>query len=332
MGFNESNSSSKMNHSKDEESYHIFNGSTDIYPIVLGVLIILFNGLVHFLMAKSKHLRTTANFFLFSLALSDLLTGLVGIPLFLVCNIVRKNTVCIVASTFLRFTSISTVLHLMAITTDRYLAIIQSLRYYLIVTPRRAYITLAMIWIFSIFTSFIQLVWNNPSNSDVNQEGNKKAEIPYDIFSLVAFFALPLIVMIFVNSRIFYEVVRQSSLIRKNTAPGVEDDTKRRQRREWKAAVIFALMFITYCVCWLPFFIVRFQHNIGDDFFELPLTMEYVFIYLRFVSSLLNPCLYVFGKNDFRHALKRAKNRKNRGNSISKASVSKYSFLKTSSM
>lgn len=308
-----------------------FDATYDVCPIIFGILIIAANGLVHFLVVRSKQLRTTANYILCSLALSDLLTGLISIPLFLACNITLTTPVCIVADTFIRFTSISTVLHLLTITADRYLAIIHSLRYYLIVTPRRAYITLSAIWFISIPTSFIQLIWNNPSKVDVLGEGNIEAEIPYDIFNLVCFFALPLVVTIFVNGRIFYEVVRQSNIMRQNNAPGA-DDSRKKQRREWKAALIFAVMFITYCVCWLPFFIARLQHNIGNSFFNLPHVLEYVFIYLRFASSLFNPCLYVLGKNDFRNALKRAKHGKNRGNSISKASVSKYSFLKTSSM
>ena len=316
----------------DDERDHQagFSVQFDVLAIVLGVLIVAFNLLVLFLVAKRKHLRNPANYLLCSLAFSDLLTGLISIPLHLVCNIIQEDTVCIVAENFLRFTSISTILHLLGITTDRYLAIIHSLRYYIIVIPRRIYITIFGIWFVSFFVAFIQLIWTNPGNTNVHEDANTDAELTYDIFNLVLFFVIPLFVMVFVNSRIFYEVVRQSNIMRKDNTPGM-DETKKKQRREWKAALIFAIMFVTYCVCWLPFFIVRLQHRFGNEFFEMSPILEYVFIYLRFLCSLLNPCLYVLGKSDFRSALKRKRER-NRGNSISKGSVTKYSFLKTTQM
>lgn len=311
--------------------YNGFSAQFDVLPITLGVLIILFNGLVLFLVVRRKQLRNTANYMLCSLALSDILTGVLCIPINLTCNILRRDLECILAENFLRFTSISTVFHLLAVTADRYLAIIHSLRYYILVTPRRGFATMAMIWFISITAAFVQLTWNNPSTSDVNKNASQRIaniEVTYDIVNLVACFGFPLCFMIFVNSKIFYEVVRQSNIMRQNNAPGMED-SKKRQRREWKAALIFVIMFIVYIVCWLPYFLWRLQHNIGNTFFELEPITEYVFAYLRVLSSLLNPCIYVLGKNDFRKALR--KNRP-RSNSISKASVTKYSFLKTTSL
>ncbi|XP_031548936.1 octopamine receptor beta-2R-like [Actinia tenebrosa] len=308
-----------------------FSVKFDVLPITLAVLIIAFNGLVLLLVVRRKQLRNAANYMLCSLALSDTLTGLVCVPLVIACNILREDMVCILSENFLRFTSISTVLHLLAITADRYLAIVHSLRYYILVTPRRGFASMAIIWSVSVIVAFVQLIWHNPSTSDVNKDPSQKIkdiEVTYDIVNLVVFFGFPLCFMIFVNSKIFYEVVRQSNIMRQNNAPGMED-SKRRQRREWKAALIFVIMFIVYIVCWLPYFLWRLQQNIGDSFFELGMITEYVFIYLRFLSSLLNPCIYVLGKNDFRKALK--KNRP-RSNSISKASVTKYSFLKTTTL
>lgn len=51
-----------------------FSAKEDVPPIILGVLIVLVNGLVLILVLKKKHLRTITNLLLCSLALSDLLT------------------------------------------------------------------------------------------------------------------------------------------------------------------------------------------------------------------------------------------------------------------
>ena len=96
-----------------------FSATVDVPPITIGLLIVLANGLVLVLVARNKHLRTTTNLLLCSLALSDLLTGLVSIPLFLTCNILRQSPLCIADDQMLRFTSVSIVCHLVAVSADR---------------------------------------------------------------------------------------------------------------------------------------------------------------------------------------------------------------------
>ena len=96
-----------------------FSAKEDVLPIILGVLIVLVNGLVLILVLKKKHLRTITNLLLCSLALSDLLTGLASIPLFMTCSILHQSGLCISADQMLRFTSVSTVCHLLVISVDR---------------------------------------------------------------------------------------------------------------------------------------------------------------------------------------------------------------------
>ena len=48
---------------------------------VLSVIMVLGNGMLIYITVRYKHLRTVTNFFIISLALSDLLMGLVFLPL-----------------------------------------------------------------------------------------------------------------------------------------------------------------------------------------------------------------------------------------------------------
>ena len=96
-----------------------FSATVDVPPITLGLLILLANGLVLILVARKRQLRTITNLLLCSLALSDLLTGLISIPLFMTCNILRQSALCIAEDQVLRFTSVSIVCHLVAVSVDR---------------------------------------------------------------------------------------------------------------------------------------------------------------------------------------------------------------------
>ena len=96
-----------------------FDPKADVLPICLAVLIVFVNGLVLVLMARKKYLRLITNLLLCSLAVSDLLTGLVSVPLFITCNIVRQSAICILQDQMSRFISSSIVCHLLSVTTDR---------------------------------------------------------------------------------------------------------------------------------------------------------------------------------------------------------------------
>lgn len=81
--------------------------------------IVTINTMVLLLMAKKKHLRSITNLLLCSLAVSDLLTGLVAVPMFLMCNHHIQSATCITEEMTARFISALIVCHLMAVTTDR---------------------------------------------------------------------------------------------------------------------------------------------------------------------------------------------------------------------
>lgn len=284
------NNTREGRYEEQEESISGFIVEFDVPVLVLAALIIAFNCLVLFLVVKRKQLRTQTNYLLCSLAVSDLLTGLVNVPLYLSCTITQKFEVCLLAETFLRMTSISTILHLVAISIDRYIAAKHALVYSSIMKPYPSHLIKAFIWAVAFLVAFVQLAWINPSNI---VEEYVKHEIRYDIANLVVFFALPLIIMVVLYSILLKDYIWIARRQRSN-----------KRRNECKTALVFVSMFLVYCVCWLPYFLIRLQHNIGNAFFELPHTLEYVFVYLRFINAVLNPCIYVLGKNDFWQALK----------------------------
>lgn len=107
---------SQMNNQSFAFSFSVIE---DIPPTTIGVLILMANGLVLVLFARNKCLRTTTNLLLCSLAISDLLTGLISIPLSMTCNILRQSALCIADDQMLRFTSVSIVCHLAAVSVDR---------------------------------------------------------------------------------------------------------------------------------------------------------------------------------------------------------------------
>jgi len=294
---------SVYNESGDEDYYiPYFSPQADIIGIFLALVIVLFNSLVFILVAKKRSLRTTTNYFLMGLAASDLLTGLISLPLSITCNIFQEHGVCFATIYVWMFTSFLTVSHILAVTADRFIAIMFSLRYQQIVTKRRCYMALGFVWSSSLLVSLLQLWWLRPNNYDPHEswpEEDESDELAFNIACFVVYLGMPVGFMAFTYLMTVREIRRQNRRQIVNV-PADLPEQRRWRKREWRAITIFLVMFLTYVACWLPFFLLRYQ-QVQNDFY-LPTWAEYMFGYARFASSVLNPCMYIFGKHDFRKA------------------------------
>ena len=309
-----------------------FRVNTDVFPIIIGVFIVAANSLVIALVATRRNLRTVTNYILTSLAVSDLCTGAISIPLFLSCNITHSSGFCNADLIVIIFTSVSTVLHIVAMSIDRYICIIHALRYQIWVTKRRGWCVIAFIWFVALFMALIQLAWKDLS-LEVKEDQDPETQrivVIYDIFRFVVFIGIPVFFMAFTYARILHEVHRQTKNIHRNNTPGWQE-TQRSTRKEWKVAIIFLTMMIIFIICWVPFFLLRIEQTLQSKFFQLNFSdITIVLIYwLRLCSSLINPCLYILCKPDFRKATCHRKRKQRRNCS---ADSTRISLMKSSAV
>jgi len=294
----------------DDEEQNIlgFSPEFDTFPLLLVIFTAALNSLILFLTVKVKFLRTVTNLILGSLAFSDLLSGVLGIPLYLACSAIQKTAVCGITQMLTRFFSISIVLHLLLVSVDRHVAVVHAIRYRSLVTKRRILSLLLSVWLTAIFVALIQLSWLG-LDVNVNEDSDEKTariNIIYDIFCIILFFLVPLITMIFCYTTIFLALRQQLRAIKKNNVGlCVKLEQRRSHSRERRAAIIFLSMIVVYIICWLPYFLLDLQHQFGNDFFSLPVSVEYaVFYYPKFLNSVLDPILYVYRKHDFRQTIR----------------------------
>lgn len=86
--------------------------------------------------------------------------------------------------------------------------------------------------------------------------------------------------------------------------------------RETRAAKTVAIIVGVFILCWTPFFICYLLQGVSN--IEVNSTVFNVFIWVGYINSLLNPCIYAYFSMDYRHAfkqilrcrLKRDRNRK----------------------
>lgn len=270
-------------------------------PLIFYFLLILAaNCIVIILTIWKEALRTLSNMFLFSLAISDLLFGLLGIPLFLACSIKRFLLQCALSVLIVRFNAISSVFHLLVIACDRYAIILHSMKYPSLVTKSRAIGVIVFIWVFALVSSTIQFAWYNLNELTMLKEKTIRIDRVYFLLIIIAFFFVPLLLMVYMYSHVLEVSFRHIIAFRRRRKN--LDQPVASIAHDMRGTFILVTMMIIFISCWLPFFLLMLQDHVSEQFLVIPAWGLCVIFYLRFIPPLANPVLCAFCKQDYRRA------------------------------
>ena len=313
--FNSSFSASNSSYREHNSSSKTDPEQTEFLPVSLIVtlsfmclLIVAVNGLVVFLIHQKESLRTITNMFLASLALSDLMSGLVGIPLLITCLVRDLINVCVSSVIFIRFTAISSVCHVLLIACDRYIFIVHGLQYHSIVTKQRAISATIVIWLFSFLSSVIQLSWYLfyeiafSEYKEITEDFNRK----YSIVCIVLFFAVPLLLMCYIYGHIF-RISCKSHKTDRQAGKNFQQPS-RSLLYEWRGRSVLLITTVIFAGCWLPYFVAMLDDYMNtSEQSPMPLWVQRLLLFLGFIPPILNPILCTLAKKDFRRVLKQTK-------------------------
>ena len=252
---------------------------------ILSVIIVVANFFVCALVCFIKTLRTYTNWLVLSLAVSDILTGGVLLPILLI------KPISLVTGYFVAIILLSGVANICAVTYDRYVAIMKPLLYpYL--APKIFKRAIVVSWLIPTIYSVLPLAWNtNPT---------KTIHIVYIVCLEVFGVVVPYIFITFAYVRIFRQV-RRSLTLRKDFESAREQRKERRRiSSDAQVAKVFCIVSTAFLLSWLPilysttFYDVLNRPDLISDVSDTisPFTIA--------ISSLVNPLIYAFLKPDFR--------------------------------
>ncbi|CAL8279904.1 unnamed protein product [Arctogadus glacialis] len=301
---------------------------TGCFLFLLILTTLLGNTLVCVAVTKFRHLRSkVTNFFVISLAISDLLVAILVMPWKAATEIVGSwpfGAFCNVWVAFDIMCSTASILNLCVISVDRYWAISSPFRYERKMTPK--------------------LNWHKAQTTGYGADINATfpVDLPpdncdsslnrtYAISSSLISFYIPVAIMIVTYTRIYRiaqkQIRRISALERaaesaKNRHGSMgnsssmegESSFKMSFKRETKVLKTLSVIMGVFVCCWLPFFILncmvpfceaaRAGAGADDDDDDSPCissTTFDVFVWFGWANSSINPIIYAFNA-DFRRA------------------------------
>ncbi|XP_070980180.1 trace amine-associated receptor 13c-like [Oncorhynchus clarkii lewisi] len=282
-----------------------------IFFSLISAVTVFLNLLVIISISYFKQLHTTTNLLILSLAVSDLLVGLIVIPVL---------TVAIIESCwgfgeyfcafqfYITFLCTSLSLgNLVLISIDRYVAVCDPLLYHSKITTTRTICCISITWWCCIIYDgvIIKKVVNVQVPSRCLTECFIFEGITWvNITDLVITMVVPCSIIITLYLKIFAVARSQARKVFSKEAASVSGvKTVQANKSERKAAKTLAIVVVNYFICWIPsLFIFSFFSVLFDNF------SSFFIIFLPLANSLINPIIYAFFYPWFKVTVKRILN------------------------
>nr|XP_055063787.1 trace amine-associated receptor 13c-like [Misgurnus anguillicaudatus] len=292
---------------KTKRSTHEYN-IMYVFFSVLSVWTVFMNLLVIISICHFKKLHTPTNMLILSLAVADLLVGLIVMPL----EAIRLIETCwYFGDTFCRLFLIimgllfsASLSNLVLIAVDRYVAVCHPLLYPQKITMTRTITIICVSWFFSSAYNIAIVFSISHRKYTCYGECTIMSAFAWTIADLFLSFLLPCTVIISLYLRIFYVAHQQVKVINSLMRSGKHlTEGSVRRKSESKAALTLGIIVTVYLFCWIPFFILSLTPNTG-----MMSATAYILLWMLYINSGLNPLIYAIFYPWFKISVKRILN------------------------
>ena len=286
------------------------------YYVILILVTVAGNSLVCLAIYLDGRLRGATNWFIASLAVSDLLYGLVGLPFRVANSSGLSLGLCQFWIWADMCSAAASIANLAAISVDRYLKITGPFVYGERMTTRRSLIAITSVWVYAFALSTVSIVPLGDQGVIIDVNGFcKNNNRFFYMFANIIAFMIPLSILVVSYLMIYRTALKQFRKLDKPAERVDKDREERRKQRrtarDFKATKTLAVVVGTFTICWFPFFLI-FTITLYDPLVLLRLphpwnnaSISVFILILPNLNSACNPIIYAYFNSDYRQAFKR---------------------------
>ncbi|XP_054900559.1 trace amine-associated receptor 1-like [Poeciliopsis prolifica] len=268
------------------------------FLMLLSVVTVCGNLLVVISVIYFKQLHTPTNTLILSLAVADMLVGILVFPLSMAFSLssctYNEDFLCKVRDTFHILFCTCSITHLCCISADRYYAVCQPLTYRSKISRHVVAIMIAASWGVAVLTGIGVVIPRLSLGKCV--DACVHDVITASIIGPVLSFYLPVVVMLCNYLKIFLVAQRQARSIQSMKSGATASKMER------KATKTLAIVLGVFLLCWTPFFFFITLLPLGNHL--VPVAVIETVTWLGLSNSALNPIIYAFFYSWFRSAFK----------------------------
>ncbi|XP_026197539.1 trace amine-associated receptor 1-like [Anabas testudineus] len=274
-----------------------------VFLILLSVVTVCGNFLVIISIIYFKQLHTPTNYLVLSLAVADLLVGVLVFPFSIAFSLSSclyyEHLFCKIRGSFDITLSTCSILNLCCISVDRYYAVCQPLTYRAKITHHVVVIMIIVSWGVSALIG-IGVIIAGLNNGECEEKCLIDVLMANTIGPILSFY-LPVIIMLCIYLKIFLVAQRQACSIQSTTCQSTKSGATV-SKMERKATKTLATVMGIFLLCWTPFFlcttVLPFTNN------SVPIPVIETLNWLALSNSMLNPFIYAFFYSWFRAAFR----------------------------
>ena len=296
--------------------------SASVYVVII-ILALIGNLLACFAFVASGIVRMSpTNHFIFSLALSDLLTACFSMPFDLEQLLTNQSwphgeVLCQVWTSTYLITVPTSIWSLLAVSVDRYKSLkdpLDRFRQTPFMTRRRAGLVIFSLWIYSgLFALMPVMGWKRLPRSVENNRCEFNITAEYSLLSSTVNFVLPTLFM----CALYWRIYKIASGMTKGGALNPDENSNsshvgrnsvRSLKKRIKTTKNILFVAFAFFFCWMPHTIfsmvttVMFMTKCISCLYAIPGELNIILLMLGYLSSALNPYLYALRNKKFRNA------------------------------
>lgn len=284
-------------------------------PLVVALAFLSFatvlgNSLICFAIKSHPSLRHVTYLSIFSLAVADLLAGLIAMPSYILkkfaWNEPLQTIVCDVFRSSYFLTGYASILSLSVISVERLIAIRNPLNHLTIATRRRVILSLTFAWIDALIVSSLPFVpWDS---DDPDKECNYSPTRWWSIMVIISNVMVPFLVIVVCYTYMYLIAqshIKKISSDKKNVKHNKAHINACKERNERRGNITIMIVIGVFVACWFPSCFYYFLQStcpecFSESFLPKQSLVNALVKLLTFTSSFVNPIIYCWRSREFR--------------------------------